>query len=359
MTPRRVLFTNNTLSIRAGTELYVRDLAGALLARGHRPMAFSTILGDVADELRQNGVPVVSDLSALPQAPDIVHGHHHIETMMAMLHFPGTPAVSVCHGAAMWEETPPAFPRILRYVAVDCPTQERLEAAQVPRDHIVRILNFVDLNRFPVRAPLPARPLRAVVLSNEISESNVLPEIREACGRASLSVDVFGAASGHPLQDPGAVLGRYDVVFAKARSALEGLATGAAVVLCSAAGMGPMVTSVNVDRLRPLNFGMRCLTQPVTADAIVAALAHYNATDAQRVSATIRASASLDAAADRWASLYDEVIAEHASRGPDDIAAEGRAASAYLRTISDIFKAGFETKRELDKLRMSQKISTT
>ncbi|WP_256200362.1 hypothetical protein [Verrucomicrobium spinosum] len=31
----RVLFTNHGLNLRAGTELYVRDIAVALLKRGH------------------------------------------------------------------------------------------------------------------------------------------------------------------------------------------------------------------------------------------------------------------------------------------------------------------------------------
>src|SRR6185369_8159532 len=41
----RVLITNNTAAWRAGTELYVLDLATALLNRGHTPIVFSTHLG--------------------------------------------------------------------------------------------------------------------------------------------------------------------------------------------------------------------------------------------------------------------------------------------------------------------------
>src|SRR5205809_375952 len=48
----RILITNNSLAMRAGSELYVRDLATALLARGLTPIAYSTELGDVARELR-------------------------------------------------------------------------------------------------------------------------------------------------------------------------------------------------------------------------------------------------------------------------------------------------------------------
>jgi len=75
----RILITNNTLSNRAGTELYVRDLAVALLKRGHQPIAYSTRLGSVAEELRRATVPVINDLDSLSAAPDLIHGQHHLE----------------------------------------------------------------------------------------------------------------------------------------------------------------------------------------------------------------------------------------------------------------------------------------
>ena len=92
----RVLITNNTLAGRAGSELYVRDLALALLRRGHSPLAYSTNLGEVARELLTATVPVVDDLDDIGAAPDIIHGHHHLDTMTALLHFDRTPAIYLC-----------------------------------------------------------------------------------------------------------------------------------------------------------------------------------------------------------------------------------------------------------------------
>ena len=57
----KVLITNNTLAGRGGSELYVRDIATALLTRGHAPVAYSTVLGAVARELRAAKIPVVDD----------------------------------------------------------------------------------------------------------------------------------------------------------------------------------------------------------------------------------------------------------------------------------------------------------
>src|ERR1043165_6604223 len=158
-TALRILITNNTLSARAGSELYVRDLASSLLKRGHTPIAYSTNLGEVAKELREITIPVVDDLALISEPPELIHGQHHIETMTALLHFPRVPAVFFCHSWMPWEEIPPRFPLILRYVAVDQTCRDRLiyEHA-IPQDRVQVLLNFVDLERFSARAELPARP---------------------------------------------------------------------------------------------------------------------------------------------------------------------------------------------------------
>ena len=155
----RILITNNTLAVRAGSELFVRDLAMALVRRGHDPMVFSTVLGDVADELRRATIPVLDDLRDLKVVPDVIHGQHHLDAMAAFLRFPDVPAVLVCHGWLPWEEAPVSFPSILRYVAVDDLCRERLLAeGGIPPKKIQVIRNFVDLERFRRRPPLPARP---------------------------------------------------------------------------------------------------------------------------------------------------------------------------------------------------------
>ena len=43
-----ILFTNNRARVAAGSEMYARDVALALLRRGHRPIAFSLVLGETA-----------------------------------------------------------------------------------------------------------------------------------------------------------------------------------------------------------------------------------------------------------------------------------------------------------------------
>ena len=71
----RVLLTNFMVASRTGAELYTYDVALALLARGHSPIVYATVLGPLADQLRAATVPVVDDLSAISAVPDVLHGH--------------------------------------------------------------------------------------------------------------------------------------------------------------------------------------------------------------------------------------------------------------------------------------------
>jgi glycosyltransferase involved in cell wall biosynthesis len=348
----RVLLTNRSLEHRAGSELYVSEIATALLARGHSPVVFSPRLGPVAEALRTATIPVVDRLDAIAEPPDLIHGQHHLPTMSALLHFPAVPALFVCHGWLPWEEIPPRFPRILRYVAVDYTTRERLVSEQgIPPERVEVILNFVDLARFRPRPPLPSTPRRALVFSNQASESTYLPAVREACARSGVAVDVAGVASGFSTDRPEELLPGYDIVFAKARSALEALAVGAAVVLCDETGAGPLVTSENLDQLRPLNFGIRALRQPVEADFLASQITRYDPIDAAEVSRRIRGTAGIEKAVDQILGLYESLLAEHQDRGDFSADEQSRAAAAYLQWLNPYLEVRQGLAAETDHLR--------
>ena len=337
--PLRILITNNTLQHRAGSELYVRDVATSLLSRGHTPISYSTTLGEVAAELRAATIPVIDDLEALATPPDIIHGQHHLETMTALLRFPEVPAVYFCHGWMPWEETPPRFPRIMRYVAVDHTCRDRLVYENaIPEEQVTVLLNFVDLARFKPRSSLPAHPARALVFSNNAAEETYVGPIKEACRRARIQVDTIGISSGNVVAHPEALVVNYDIVFAKGRAALESLAVGAAVVLCDAAGLGPLVTARELDRLRPLNFGIRALSEPISVDGIERQIALYDSRDAAEVSQRIRATAGRDEAIDRIEALYQDAIKEFRSRADSDARSELLASSRYLRSLGPRLK---------------------
>jgi hypothetical protein len=201
------------------------------------------------------------------------------------------------------------------------------------------LFNFVDLQRFTPRGPLPPRPARALVFS---SDSRVhLPAIRRACDAEGIQVDAIGDLGADSVERPELALGRYDLVFAKGRAALEAIATGAAVVLCDRWGVGPMVTTAEFDRLRPLNFGYRTLQDPLVPAVIRREIGRYDPRDAEAVSRRLRSVADAGAVIDHLVDLYREVIAEYGRPPAGDVhVTELRAAATYLTSLGPRLRWG-------------------
>ena len=307
----RILITNISMASRTGTEIVTRDLAMGLASLGHRPVVFSPVLGGLADELREAGIPVVSRLEDITDPPDIIHGHHRVETGLALRRFPRVPAIFVCHDRLHGHDDPPISSQIRRYVAVDRNCLERLTVdAGIPEEQTRLIFNAVDTRRFPARPPLPAAPRRALIFSNYAAPGTHVDAVRQACSLVSLPLEVIGAGMGAGVDRPECVLGGYDLVFAKARCALEAMAAGVAVILCDTRGLGPFVTPACVADLREWNFGMRCLRQPLNAGTVLKEILAYDARHAAEVTAYIRRDAALDAALEQYQALYAEVQAE-------------------------------------------------
>jgi len=304
----RVLLTNVTLAGRTGTEIVTRDLALGLHGRGHHVAVYTRARGPVADELEAGGVNVVTDLNHVG-VPDIVHGHHFVETVEVLLRHPSARGVFVCHDRTASHSIPPRLGAIKRYVAVDENCLERLHHDwEIPPSDTRVILNAVDLTRFQPRAPLPDRPSRALVFSHYAAPGTHVEVVRAACDRLGISVDVIGAGVGVVSESPEEQLREYDLVFAKGRCALEAMAAGAAVVLCDAAGSGPLITTDLVPRLRQWNFGARTLTESLDAGRLASEIGKYEAAQAAAVSAMIRQDADLNLALDRYEELYAEVM---------------------------------------------------
>lgn len=313
MSTWRILLVNAVLTERTGTETALRDLALGLRAAGHQPMVYAPRLGAIAQELSAAGIPVASDLRLVPAVPDIVHGNHHAETLEALFHFPVARGLFVCHDRTFYLSAPPRLARIRRYVAVDFNCLERLvDDYRIPRDLTRVIFNAVDMDRFPQRAPLPPAPARTAVFSNYAGPGTHLEAVQVACAQLNLPLDVIGANAGTSSAAPEQILGQYDLVFAKARCALEAMAAGAAVVLCDTHGVGSMVTLEEMPDLRPWNFGRRLLKNRPTAAAIVAQVRRYDASDARAVSTYIRAHAGLADAVSQYVRVYDELMEEPA-----------------------------------------------
>ncbi|GJL96458.1 MAG: hypothetical protein DHS20C06_02750 [Hyphobacterium sp.] len=328
----KILITNHALNRRAGTELYVRDLAIGLKTKGYHPVCFSPELGDVANEIEQSGIEVTDDLGTI-KSPDIIHAHHHAPSAMAFMAFPQTPAVSVCHGVLPWQEAPLAkFSNVRRYVAVDEACRDFLvKNHNIPENRISVVLNGVDLTRFSCSGTASesvARRKKALVFSNIASPADLHP-FRQACSEFGLTLDLAGAA-GRTLDRPEQDLAEYGLVFSKARAAIEAMAMGCAVILADYGRTGPLVTTKNYNALRPLNFGFRTLQDPSNPRTIAANIAELDWSDAASVSRHVRKSAAFSDVVESWIEIYEGLAGASPIHGDDSQAV---ASSAYIRSI--------------------------
>jgi UDP-3-O-[3-hydroxymyristoyl] glucosamine N-acyltransferase len=321
MQPMRVLITNVQLTQATGTEIVTRDLALELARRGHEVAVYSPSVGPPADTLRGLGIAVVNTLDAVPFEPDVIHGHHHTPTIDAVTHFPDAPAIWVCHDRLQYEDIPPLHPSIRAYVAVDFNCRGRLLSDAGLAPELVSVIhNAVDLERFPWRIHPVAPPRRALVFSNQARPGGFLDAIVAACGERSISVDVVGDGVGARADAPESLLGNYDLVFGKARCALEAIVSGCAVVLIDHAGFGGAVTTSTMAQQRDWNFGARCLQATTTPAVVGAAIDSLDMSDAAEVTRWMRSVASTPDAVDRYEALYEHVarlgVGENNGRSP-------------------------------------------
>lgn len=307
--PLTILITNLAMSGFSGTELVVRDLALGLKRLGHYPMIYAPTVGGVSTQIASADIPVVSELSLLPRIPDIIHGHHYLETLQAIVHFPQVPAIFVCHDRVAWHDIPPIHQNILAYVAVDQNCKERLhDEHHISEEKIQVIYNAVDMDRFKIHKPLSFKPQNALIFSNYATKNTHLEPIQKACAKLQLPLDVIGVGVNNSITNPETLIGNYDIIFAKARCAIESIAVGSAVILCDTRGLGEMVTSNNAENYLHWNFGMRLLKNPIKPRRIIKEIKRYNAIDAQKVTQFIRTESSLDKALENYISLYKKIL---------------------------------------------------
>jgi len=340
MTGLRVLITCETLNARGGTELYIRDVALSLLRLGHTPVIYAICPGEVAADIRNMTIPVIDSLGSLAFTPDLIYGQHHLPTMIALQHCADVPAVYVCHDWYGHNAFAPAFPRILRFVAVDVTCRDRLICEDGIEEARVLVLpNSVDINRFGRRPPLPARPRRALVFGNYTRENPHLAALRAACAKRDIELDVVGELMNNAVSNPEETLKHYDLVFAKGRAALEALAVGAAVIVYSGIRfLGPMIRAEDIERLIPLNFGIRAMGDALSPEELAQRAAHeidrYDPLDAARATDLVRAQAGQAVAMQTIVEMCEGVVVEYEqTKAGFDPRKEGPATAAYLARL--------------------------
>ena len=357
----RILLTNNTLDKRGGSELYIKDVVGELAGRGWNPIVYSTLLGEVAAEIRSIGVPVIDDLTKMVEPPDLIHGQHNMDAMAAILRFPEVPVVHFCHGFLPWQEVPVKHPSVHRYVTVNELCREMLISEYgIPASMIEMVLNFADVRRFELRGPLPKAIKKALVFNNQLGpDSPTFRAIAEACREIGAEVDLVGVTAGNATSSPELILKDYDLVFASGRSAIEALVSGCAVIVCDVNGMAGLVTAERFEHFRAYNLGLRVVAQcpEPSVEDIRAELRLYDAAQCMAIAQRTRHEASIQEAVTRLDGIYRSVIQESRSKPWYNSESRRTAESSYLTwarkersQLEVVAHSGNILKNEIDRL---------
>ncbi len=319
---RRVLITNFVLDHGTGTEAYLRDLAVRLIELDRLPMVYTPRPGTFARRLIADGIPVIDDLAKLSIKPDIIHGHHTLETAAAAMRFSDVPVISFCHDAEAWHDTPLDLPNVVHYVAVDQACHDRLVIqGGISPEKVSRIANGVNLDRFPLREHFAESPRSVLCFANGFTEQH-LAMVRSALPDAH--VEGLGLGLNRYTSDPGSVLPHFDMVLARGRCAREAIASGAATICASYNALGEMVTPDNYAFLERNNFGRRVLTKAFTAENLRRAFECYSASATREVALRHRRQVDLASIAAQLTDLYDREVArftEHENAPADSLAA--------------------------------------
>lgn len=325
---RIVLYVSQLANLTGG-EVNARDWALGFKARGHKVAVYTPVPGALAASVRKAGIVVVDDPALLNDRPDILFGSGVNEIVTLIARFPEVPAIQISQQWDEWAAFPCLLPQVALYMAVDEINMEMLVNEFGVAPSKVRLMhNAVDLARIPPRPrPLPVRPAHALLFAK--SATHYVDAVRAACEARGVSLECVGYGVDRAIDDPLAAMAQYDLVIGSARLAIEAAAAGAAVLVADHRGLAGLLTTSNLDRFRAHNFGREVLRHPLDAARIGAEIDLYDRDDAARVSAAIRASASLEGQLETIERLFAEAIAlsKQVPVAPDD---RRKALATYL-----------------------------
>jgi hypothetical protein len=331
----RILITNERLDQRAGSDLFIRDLARGLQGLGHFVIAYSSDPREQSRLLERDSISVATDLEQLPFRPDIIHARHHLDAITAVTALPGVPAIHHCIGPA-WSIALPVHPRIYRYIAPSSAVAEWIAERGIPAGQTVTLHNAVDLLRFTrIRQP-STQPQRVLIYDDLLfPNSPAVIAIGQAAANLGIRVGMIGRRLGRMVDSPEARLPDYDIVCASGRKAIEALACGCAVVVVAPANCGGLVDEGNFDRLRDADFSADVESPAISVENVRQAFERSSAELSARLTAKARSICNFSTFAARVEAVYLAAIAMHDGY-VEDLDAEQRAASAYLETLSPL-----------------------
>jgi FkbM family methyltransferase len=310
----RVALCNIALEGYAGSELWTLDVAKYFKSISVEVIVFSSNCGQVAEDIRRAGIPVTSSIKDVEAfAPNILHVNHFESSQELVARVKHRASViNMVHGL-LPRSGLPGYGGVNLYACVSIHAKAKIHALTgADWSEIYTLPNFFDERRF-TQISNPKETRRATLLSNRTP-----PQFREQLcnwlAPLGFELDHIGHG-GKPTREPERLLPHYDLIFAVGRSAIEGLASGAHVILWDFGIIGPAVTMNNFWQCVTTNFDLASNTLPwafiedgSAANWLREQVLKISESGRRETTQAVRTYLSLSAAGCRLLEMYDRAL---------------------------------------------------
>lgn len=270
--PVRLILASNHLGL-GGSESYLLTVAEQLERLGNETTLYARELGAGADLARSRDFRVTGE-SWLPEDCDAALVQDAGVSLDLASRYPRARQVFVAHSESFDLQLPPQLEGLVTaVVALNDRVADRLRALAVPAP-VVRLRQPIDTERFVPGAPLPERPRRALLLSNN-PVADRLAMLESACAASGLELTRVGGDAGQS-SDPRNRLADADIVIGYGRSILEAMACGRAAYVYDRHGCDGWVTADSYAEIEAGGFAGRTGRTIADRNALQADLARFD-----------------------------------------------------------------------------------
>lgn len=270
----RIVLSLHAFAGFAGTETYTLSVAHELQSLGHEAIVYAPTLGPIADDAREQGIPVFDRVDTLPTAIDGVLAQDTGTAFSLAERYPDAVRLQIVHSDYYPLQSPSQLPGVCAaVVAMNDRVARRVEAlAEHPP--LIRLRQPVDLKRFGVRGGHERRTHRALLLGNYLRGATA-DVVAEACREAGFE-PVQAGIHATPSATPEQLMADVDLVIGLGRCVLEAMASRRAAYVFGIAGGDGWVTADSYAALEADGFGGTATERVVDGAALAADLAGWD-----------------------------------------------------------------------------------
>jgi hypothetical protein len=265
----RIVVTAHDFEI-GGTQTYALTVTEQLQRLGHDVTIHAAELGPAVEIARDRGLQLAETESDLPDEADVVLAQDSMMSYRMADRYPTAPQLFRCPTELFDLQLPPQLPGIVSALMVLSDRfADRLRALAVTQE-IVRMRQPIDTERFAARGAIRERPRKAILLGTYLHGE-----------RLTMLVDAWRAEGIEcvPMSStlaPEAAMGDADIVVAKGKAAIEGMACSRAVYVYDQFGCDGWVTPDSYPAIEADNFAGQATDFSPTPASLRAAVAEYD-----------------------------------------------------------------------------------